>query len=153
MRFERISAKAMLFWELLLGLLMAVLLLLCILILNPGTWLWYTVLWVWGAVWVLGAFLYIPLYYFSVEYGVSDDAIVYRKGVIFPNTQVLYRERIAFVTVYRNPLTPIFHISTLSVSAAGGNIRILFIHSKRAEELAGLLTGKPLVFSEGGQAG
>lgn len=143
MKLERISPKALAFWEILLALLAALLTGIALAVLHAGTWLWYTVLWVLGALWVLGSFLYLPLYYLSVEYGVDDRAVVYRKGVLFPNTQILYRDRIAFVTVYRNPFTPLLHISTLVVSAAGGNIRILFLNSDRADALAAVLSGKP----------
>ena len=140
MVFERISAQALIFWELLAAVLFAVLFAVPLLLLRPGTWLWYLILWVLGAAYVLCAFLYVPLYYLSVEYGVNDRALVYRKGVIFPNTQVLYRDRIAFVTVYKNPLTPLLQISTLMVSAAGGNIRILFLNADRADQLAAQLS-------------
>lgn len=152
MQLERISGKAMAIWELLWAFVTVLLFLLGIVLLRPYTWLWYTVLWTLGAIWVLGAFLYIPLYYFGMEYGVDDDVIVYRKGVFFPNTQILYRDRIAFVSVYRNPLTPLFGMATLVVSAAGGRIRILFLNVDRAEELAYLLT-QTANMSSGGQAG
>lgn len=72
------------------------------------------------------------------------DALVYRSGVIFPSVKVLYRERIAFVSVYNNPLTPVLRLSSFVASGAGGNLRILFMNTGRAQELAELLAGAKL---------
>ena len=141
MNFERLSGKAVIIWEIVAALLFGVLLALVLFIFIPGTWLWYTVLWLLGAIYVLTAFLYVPLYYLSVEYAVGEEAVIYRKGVIFPNTQILYRDRIAFVTVYNNPLTPLLKLSSLTISAAGGNIHIWFMNSARAQEIADELEG------------
>ena len=121
------------------ALLFAALFSLTLFLLIPGTWLWYTLLWVLGALCVLTTFLYLPLYYTSIEFGANSKVLVYRKGVIFPKTEILYRDRIAFVTVYHNPLTPVLQLSTLTVSAAGGTLRILFMSTKRAEALAAQL--------------
>lgn len=140
MRFERISVKALVLWEILTLLCFGIVFAGLVFILAPGTWLWYLLLWVCGAACVVMTFLYLPIAYLNIEYAVLKDAIVYRKGVIFPNTQVLYRDRIAFVTVYKNPLTPLLHISSLVISAAGGNLRILFINSARAEKIAAILS-------------
>lgn len=140
MNFERISWKAVIIWELLAAIAAGLLIWLILFIFVPYTWLWYLLLWSVGAVYVLVAFLYFPLLYMSIEYGVNDEAVVYRSGVIFPSTKILYRSRIAFVTVYHNPLTPLLKLSTFVVSAAGGTLSILFMNSNRARELADLLS-------------
>lgn len=141
MKFERISWKAVIIWELLAAVGTALVVWLVLFVFVPYTWLWYLLLWVIGAAYVLLSFLYFPLLYLSIEYGVGDEAILYRSGVIFPNTKILYRDRIAFVTVYNNPFTPLLQLSSFVVSAAGGDLRILFMDSKRAVELAALLSG------------
>lgn len=80
--------------------------------------------------------------YLNIEYGISSKAVVYKKGIFFKSTQILYRDRIAFVSMYNNPLTPILKISSLVISAAGGNITILFMNNKRAKEISDLLSKK-----------
>jgi membrane protein YdbS with pleckstrin-like domain len=136
MKFEKVSRKAVILWELLALAVCGLLLWLVLVVFIPYTWLWYTLLWVLGALWVLTAFLYLPLYYLGIEYALGGEAVVYRKGLFFPHTQILYRDRIAFVTVYHNPLTPLLGISTLVISAAGGSMRIPFLQTSRAKELA-----------------
>ncbi|MEG0691518.1 MAG: PH domain-containing protein [Oscillospiraceae bacterium] len=140
MKFERISMKAVILWEILAVIVFALILALILFVFLPYTWLWYTLLWLLGAAFILTTFLYIPIAYMNIEYGINSHAIIYRKGVFFTNTQVLYRDRIAFVTIYNNPLTPVLKINSLVISAAGGNMRILFMNSKRAKEIADLLS-------------
>ena len=140
LKFEKISIKAVILWELLAIIVFGIIFGLILYIFLPYTWLWYTLLWLLGAISILTTFLYIPLAYINIEYGINRQAIIYRKGVFFPSTQILYRDRIAFVTTYNNPLTPIFKINSLVISAAGGTMRILFMNSKRAKEIVALLT-------------
>lgn len=134
-RYEKFSPKSLVIWEVLTFLGGAALLLLALFILLPGTWLWYTVLWLICAAYIFVAFLFFPLLYLNRGFAVSEEAIAYRTGVIFPKTELFYRDRIVFVTLYENPLTPLLHISSLVVSGAGGNLHLHFLDSKRAERL------------------
>lgn len=144
MKFENISIMAAVMWEILALSVAAVLVILVLYIFAPFTWLWYLILFLIGLVLIGTTFLYIPFLYLNTEFAMNKKAIVYRKGVIFPSTQILYRERIVFVTVYNNPLTPILKVSTLIISAAGGTMSILFLNSKRANELASTLSREKL---------
>ncbi len=142
MEYEHISIKALIVWEIFTLIIASIGWNVLLWMLTAGTWFWYLILWLYGAVVVLICFLYLPLAYYNIEYAVFKDTVVYKRGVILPNTQVMYRDRIAFVSVYKNPLTPLLKLSSLVISAAGGNIRILFIDDKRAEEIADLLSQK-----------
>lgn len=142
MEYEHLSIKALILWEIVTVVTAVPLLKLLLWVLTAGTWVWYFSLWLFGAVLIVICFLYLPLAYYNVEYAIFKDTIVYKRGVIMPNTQVMYRDRIAFVSVYKNPLTPMLKLSSLVVSAAGGKIRILFIDEKRADEIADILSKK-----------
>lgn len=135
------SFLAAVMWELLAIAISALVLLIITIILEKYTWVWYTVLWVWGALSVLAFTLYVPLLYLNTRVGVNDDVIVYQKGVIFPSTQIMYKKRIAYITLYNNPLTALLKVSSLSVSSSGGNMTILFLNSQTAKELANSLMG------------
>lgn len=142
MEYEHISIKALILWEILTVIGAYIGLQVLLWALTYGTWVWYFILYIYGAIVVLFCFLYLPLAYYNIEYAVFKDTIVYKRGVIMPNTQIMYRDRIAFVSVYKNPLTPILKLSSLVVSAAGGKIRILFIDDHRADEIADSLSHK-----------
>lgn len=140
MEYENISKKAVVLWEIALLLLFAGLVMLTLYVLSPHTWLWYTVLWLLGAVYILSAFLYLPLYYLSHRFKITDEVVVYKKGVLFPRTEILYRNSIVFVTVYHNPLTPLLKISSVVIDSAGAKQKLFLINTKRAKEIARLLT-------------
>lgn len=142
MKFEHLSVAAAIMWEIVASIICTVLLFLILIILAPHTWLWYLSLWLWGAITIAILFIYVPFLYLNSRYAIDDHVIVYKKGVIFPSTQVLYLDRIAFVTVYNNPLTAFIGVSTLSISAAGGNMTIVFLNSKKAQAIAKLLSKK-----------
>ena len=140
MKFEHVSKKALIMWEILAILILFVAVALVILIFTPRTWLWYTLLIALGAIYIFEAFLHLPLYYLNLEFCLTDDGFILRHGVFYPSTNILYRDRIVFVTVYQNPLTPLLKISSLKISAAGATTGINFISTNRAKELANLLS-------------
>lgn len=149
--YEHISVKALILWEVFALIFAFIGLNILLWLLTAGTWLWYFLLWLYGAIVVLICFLYLPLTYYNMEYAILKDTVVYKRGVILPNTQIMYRDRIAFVSVYKNPLTPILKLSSLVISAAGGKIRILFIDSDRADEIAEILSKKKHSFKSRGE--
>lgn len=136
MKFESIPKKVLVLWELLAVVGFLLLLKLALFILNPHTIVWYVVLWLLGALFVLTAFLYLPLLYVSEQYCVDKREIVFQQGVIFNKVHYMQCNKISFVSVYRNPLTWLLHISTLVVTCPGSRICILFINSDRASEIA-----------------
>lgn len=136
MNFEKITVKVSVLLQIIAFICFSFLIFLALKILVPYTWLWYTIIWVIGGIYVLTAFLYIPLFYNSLSLGFSNDKIVYKRGVIFHKSEILYKDRIVFITVYNNPLTPFFKISSLIITATGGSMRIFCIDTKRANEIA-----------------
>lgn len=136
MKFERISIKAAVLWEISVIIIAAILLVLVLVIFAPYTWLWYLLLWLLGAAVVFFTFFYIPIAYLNIEYCIFNKTIIYKKGVFFKSTQLLSMNKVSFATIYNNPLTPLLKVSTLVISAPGGNLRILFINSDRAREIA-----------------
>lgn len=141
MEFERISLKAVVLWEISVLFIAGVFLAIILIVFAPYTWLWYLLLWILGAGVVFFTFFYIPIAYLNIEYGIYEKTIIYKKGVFLKSTQILQVDKVSFVTVYNNPLTPIFKVSTLVISAPGGTLSILFINSLRAKEIANMFKG------------
>lgn len=140
MKEYRISKRALFLWETTALLCAVVLFCVILLVFVPGTWLWYLLLWLDGALYVLTAFLYLPLYYLSFSYRVSERELLSHSGVLFPKSRILYRSRIAFVTLTRGPLSRLFGLSTLTVHAAGGTLSYHLLKRREAEALAAELT-------------
>lgn len=136
MKGERISVMAVVMWEIIAIALFITTLLLTLFILEPRTWVWYLVVGLEGAIAIFATLLYIPFLYLNTCFYVNENAVVLEKGVFFRSTQMLYRKTIVFVTIYRNPLTPLLHVSTIKITATGGSMTILFLNSIRAKKLA-----------------
>ena len=134
MKEYRLPKRALFLFETAALLCAAVLFCVILFVFVPGTWLWYLLLWLDGALYVLTAFLYLPLFYISFSYRVSERELLSHSGVLFPKSRILYRSRIAFVTLTRSPL------STLLVHAAGGTLSYHLLKREEAEKLAAELT-------------
>ena len=135
-----VSKKALLLWETAALSCAAVLYCLILWIFIPGTWLWYLLLWLVGAVYILTAFLFLPLYHLSFSYRVTKRELFSHSGILFPKSRIMDRSRIAFVTLRHGPLTRLFGLSTLTVHAAGGSLSFRLLEHREAEELASFLT-------------
>ncbi|MEG0895340.1 MAG: PH domain-containing protein [Oscillospiraceae bacterium] len=136
LKYEHISIMAAVMWEILSIIIFALIYIVVFIVLAPYTWLWYTIVFVLGLLFIGVSFIYVPFLYLNTKFALTDEIIVYKKGVLFPSVQILYKSRIAFVTVYNNPLTSLLHVSTLVISAAGATMTILFMNSDKAEEVA-----------------
>lgn len=136
MKYETLPARVLVFWKILAIFLHAALAALAQFILNPYHIVWYVTLWVIGALAVLVCFLYLPLFYISVKYAVTEEQFVLHRGVIFHKTHYLKRDTITFISVYRNPLTPLVNISSLMLTAPGAQVFILCMRHDRAVEIA-----------------
>lgn len=137
---KKIPRRIFLIWETLALLVAGMLTYLTLLILAPYTWVWYTALWIEGALYIAVVFLYIPLHYVNYRFEVNDDYLIVRSGVIYDKEKYLTRDSVCFVTVYNNPFTKILGISSLLVGAAGGRVVIPLLDSKSARQVQSLLT-------------
>ena len=140
MKEYRLPKRALFLFETAALLCAAVLFCVILFVFVPGTWLWYLLLWLDGALYVLTAFLYLPLFYISFSYRVSERELLSHSGVLLPKSRILYRSRIAFVTLARSPLSTLFGLSTLTVHAAGGTLSYHLLKREEAEKLAAELT-------------
>jgi membrane protein YdbS with pleckstrin-like domain len=136
MKYETIPKKCLIIWEVMAVILYGAVFLLCWKIIPYHTFFWYVILWVLGGLFILTVFLYLPLLYLSIAYQITDTDIIVKGGVIYTKTRFMNRKNISFATVYRSPLTPLFHVSTLMITSPGASLIIPFMDSKRADKIA-----------------
>lgn len=140
MKEYRLPKRALFLFETAALLCAAVLFCVILFVFVPGTWLWYLLLWLDGALYVLTAFLYLPLFYISFSYRVSERELLSHSGVLLPKSRILIPRRIAFVTL----TAPAFHAFriclTLTVHAAAARFLIIILKREEAEKLAAELT-------------
>lgn len=140
----RIAKRALFLWEIAALIGAAALACAILLIFIPGTWLWYLLLWLVGAIYILTAFLILPLYHLSFVYRVTSKELLVHSGLLFTRSKYLLRSRIAFVAVSRGPLMRFLGLSTLTVHAAGAHLSFRLLRKNDAEMLAGILSGDAL---------
>ena len=140
---HKISKKSVILWEIGFFLLWAMILGMILWLFTPFTWLWHLLIWLMGVLLILAEFLYLPMLYSSINYSINDRLLIYRHGVFFHKQQIIYRDRIIYVSVYNTPVTPILGISSLVIAAAGAKVQIPFLNRKAAKQLAEELSPSP----------
>lgn len=80
--------------------------------------------------------------YLATRYAVTDQAVMFRRGVIFRSRTVLPRDRIQNVTIGADLVARIFSMQTLTVSSAGseGEIELAVVSKTVARQLSAELT-------------
>ena len=136
MEYKRVSKKALVIWELIVLVIWAVPVAVLLFLLPPFTWYWHLCIWGWTGIAGAVVLFYLPLLYASIKYAVSREIVAYQKGVVFNQRRFMRRDRIVLVTVRKNPLTPLFHVCSLNVSALGGQFTIPLLDKKTAYALA-----------------
>jgi len=64
-----------------------------------------------------------PLYYRSLVYGLTDDEVVWSRGVLFRNTSIVPYTKITNVDIHQGPLMRRFGIYGLNVQTAGYSVQ------------------------------
>lgn len=143
LNYHKVSKKAIVLWEILFFIGWCAVLALILWVFTPFTWLWYFLVWLTGALLILAEFLYLPVLYQSTGYYINDRLLAYRRGFFFHKQQVIFRDRIIYVSVINTPVTPILGISSLVVAAAGAKLRIPYLNKNVAKHLAQQLSPSP----------
>ena len=137
-----ISKKMLAVWECAAVLAGAALGLAAAWLLPSRSWYWYLTLWLIGLVLVLCCFLWLPLYYESCRYTVTESYIEYSRGVFFfVRTRVL-RRSIMYVTILRSPLAPFLRTRSLVIHSMGGSLCLPCLPLREAEALLKEITPK-----------
>ncbi len=83
--------------------------------------------------------------YLFTTYAVTDDAVLYRRGVVVRQRTVLPRPRIQNVAIGADLVARVFSMQTLTISSAGseGEIELAVVSKETARTLLGELTAQP----------
>lgn len=141
--YQKISKQSLILWELLFLVGWSGLFGFMLWLFLPGTWLWFLLVFSMGVFLLLVSFLYLPALYHAAGYCMTDRFLVYRHGLFFQRQQLIHRDQIVYVSVFRNPVTPTLKISSLVVATPGAKLRIPFLNDRVARELAEQLSPSP----------
>ena len=141
---HHVSKKSIIILEVAAFLLASVVLVIPMIVLESGSVAWWAVLLSVAGVCALFAFWYIPAWWYSIRYAVTDHVIFYQKGVLFRTTQVMRREQVLFVSLVRDPFTPIFGTCSVMVSGAGASMVISFLRLEEGRKIVESLSPEGL---------
>lgn len=116
--------KIVLIWEiyvLLVALLMAALSFLLFRFSIPP-WIGWAFVGLWVFICLFFAAFYIPVAYRRMQYGIVDDKLVVRSGVIYDSCKSMPLSSIKYVMTVRGPLEQMTGLTMLLVFSAGGLI-------------------------------
>lgn len=139
MNFHSLPKRSLVIWEALAVVLFGAGIFAAWVLIPQSLLIWYAVIWLLGALFILVAFLYLPLLYLSFSYCLSDTDIIVKGGVVFYKMRFLKRDKVSFVSVYNTPLTPFLKVSMLLITAPGAHLVIPFLAQDEADRIADAL--------------
>ena len=136
LKYHFLPKRVLILWELFTIIVVVLLFAIAYLFLNHYHVIWYITMWLIGALGIFLGFLYFPLLYVGYQFALSDHEIILHRGVIFHKRHYLKRDKITFVTLFQDPISSAFGLTTLSVASPGANLLMPFMDLKLARRIA-----------------
>ncbi len=134
--YQYLPKRVLILWEILTILVITLLFAIACLFLNHYHIIWYITMWLIGALGIFLGFLYLPLLYIGYQFSVSENEIILHRGVIFHKRHYLKRDKITFVTIFHDPVSSAFGLTTLAVTSPGASLLMPFMDLKLARSIA-----------------
>lgn len=90
-----------------------------------------------AAVYILYILIFLPLWYNSVKYCVTDTDLISVSGVFFKSTHYMKISAVQYATLISAPLAKHSGFNFIIFSAHGGRMTFIFLSQKDAEEIMG----------------
>lgn len=88
-----------------------------------------------AAVYILYILIFLPLWYNSVKYCVTDTDLIFVSGVFFKSTHYMKISAVQYATLISAPLAKHSGFNFIVFSAHGGRMTFIFLSQKDAEEI------------------
>ncbi|MDE6518851.1 MAG: PH domain-containing protein [Ruminococcus sp.] len=80
-------------------------------------------------------FIYLPIYFSSLSYDMTDEKIVKHSGVFFKSHQSVRYSTVQYSTVVTTPLSHKTGLNFVVLFVYGGNLRLVFLKEDDAMEI------------------
>lgn len=90
-----------------------------------------------AAAYILYILIFLPLWYNSVKYCVTDTDLISVSGVFFKSTHYMKISAVQYATLISAPLAKHSGFNFIVFSAHGGRMTFIFLSQKDAEEIIG----------------
>lgn len=95
---------------------------------------------VFSAVLLIVVIIWLPLYFKSLSYYVSNEEIVTNSGVFFKNKTVVKVSSIQYFVYMGTPFSNHTGINFLSLNVLGGNVFLMFLNKKDIDEIIKMIS-------------
>lgn len=95
----------------------------------------WTVMALAAAIYILYILIFLPLWYNSVKYCITDTDLISVSGVFFKSTHYMKISAVQYATLISAPLAKHSGFNFIVFSAHGGRMTFIFISQKDAEEI------------------
>lgn len=127
---------------LLLVLAILIALLLWIFLTFIPNWLLWTLSFALVGIACIVSFIWLPLWFDSVEYTISDTHITKKSGVFMRHEQVMRTKALQYSAIWRLPGSKVTGFNFIPLHAYGGTIILAFLKQKDAMEIEAFLRDK-----------
>lgn len=92
-----------------------------------------------AVIYILYILIFLPLWYSSIKYYVTDTDLISVSGVLFKSTHYMKLSAIQYITLISAPLARLSGFNFLVFNAHGGRMAFTFLSQSDAEEIASLI--------------
>lgn len=99
------------------------------------SWIGWLFIGLWTAISLFFASVYIPIAYHRMQYGIVNDQLVVRSGVIYDSCKSMPLSSIKYVMTVRGPMEQLLGMTMLMVFSAGGLVLVNGLTLEKGKEL------------------
>ena len=140
--YRRVSPLRLVSEEIFTFLISAIICLVILLIFDDYNALFWTIIGILTFIYLLISCAYFPLLCFKTSYCLDERFLRYRTGLFYSKDEIIYRDRIIYVTLVKTPLSPILKIASVVVRAPGATVMLRGIKLNEAKRLVSRLSAK-----------
>lgn len=138
--YRRVSPLRLVSEEILTFLISAIIFLVIILIFDDYNAIFWTIIGILTFIYILISCVYLPILCFKTSYCLDDKLLRYRTGLFYSKDEIIYKDRIIYVTLVKTPLSPILKIASVVIRSPGATVILRGIKLNEAKRLVGRLS-------------
>lgn len=104
--------------------------------------LFWNIIGILSFIYLLISCTYLPLLCLKTSYCLDERFLRYRTGLFYSKDEIIYKDRIIYVTLIKTPLSPILKIAAVVIRAPGATVMLRGIKLTEANRLVRQLSAE-----------
>ena len=140
--YRRVSPLRLVSEEIFAFLIWATICLVILLIFDYYNAICWTIIGILSFIYLLISCIYLPLLCLKTSYCLDERFLRYRTGLFYSKDEIIYKDRIIYVTLVKTPLSPILKIAAVVIRAPGATVMLRGIKLTEAKRLVRQLSAE-----------